>query len=163
MCNVYTHTMIWKLWLHSYAMWRNPLMQVLSACVYTLGHYAYFYYYISNVKKKRAAQKTHSNGKPPVNLRFVRRDSITELEDDFPFESLMDFLPAVIEDQVCLQLYFLYLCELLNYESNFTFIVKYDILLYHCYCLHTLTLYILPKFLQNWTYLSTANYLCMFM
>lgn len=75
------------------------IAQVLSACVYTLGHYAYFYYYISNLKKKRAAQKTHSNGKPPVNLRFVRRDSITELEDDFPFESLMDFLPAVIEDQ----------------------------------------------------------------
>jgi hypothetical protein len=81
-------------------------MQVLSACVYTLGHYAYFYYYITNLKKKRAAQKTHPNGKPPVNLRFVRRDSITELEDDFPFESLMDFLPAVIEDQVCLQVYF---------------------------------------------------------
>jgi hypothetical protein len=52
--------------------------------------------------KKRAAQKTRSNGKPPVNLRFVRRDSITELEEEFPFESLKDFLPAVIEDQVCL-------------------------------------------------------------
>jgi hypothetical protein len=81
-------------------------MQVLAACVYTLGHYAYFHYYITNLKKKHATQKTHSNGKAPVNLRFVRRDSITELEDEFPFESVMDFLPAVIEDQVCLQLYF---------------------------------------------------------
>lgn len=73
--------------------------QILAACVYTLGHYAYFHYYITNLMKKRAAQKTHSNGKPPVTLKFVRRDSITELEDEFPFESLMDFLPAVIEDQ----------------------------------------------------------------
>jgi hypothetical protein len=61
--------------------------------------------------KKRAAQKkVDSNGKPPVNLRFVRRDSITELEDEFPFESLMDFLPATIEDQVCLQ----HCCRCLN-------------------------------------------------
>jgi hypothetical protein len=41
-----------------------------------------------------------------VNLRFVRRDSVTELEEEFPFESLMDFLPAAIENQVCLQDYF---------------------------------------------------------
>lgn len=75
------------------------IAQVLAACVYTLGHYIYFHYYITNLKKKCAAQKTHSNGKAPVNLRFVRRDSITELEDEFPFESIMDFLPAVIEDQ----------------------------------------------------------------
>lgn len=109
-------------------------MQVLSACVYTVGHYAYFYYYITDLKKKRAAQKAHSNGKPPVNLRFVRRDSITELEDDFPFESVMDFLPAVIEDQVCWQLYFLYVCDLLNCESNFMFIVKYDMVLLYHYC-----------------------------
>jgi hypothetical protein len=54
--------------------------------------------------KKRAAQKkVDSYEKPPVNLKFVRRDSITELEEEFPFESLMDFLPATIEDQVCLQ------------------------------------------------------------
>jgi hypothetical protein len=51
--------------------------------------------------KKRVAQKmADSNGRPPVNLRFVRRDSLAELEDDFPFESLMDFFPAKIEDQV---------------------------------------------------------------
>jgi hypothetical protein len=81
-------------------------MQILAACVYTLGHYAYFHYYITNLMKKRAAQKTHSNGKPPVTLKFVRRDSITELEDEFPFESLMDFLPAVIEDQVRIHPYF---------------------------------------------------------
>lgn len=57
--------------------------------------------------KKRAAQKkVDSNEKPPVNLRFVRRDSVTELEEEFPFESLMDFLPAAIENQVCLQDYF---------------------------------------------------------
>jgi hypothetical protein len=79
----------------------NVLTQVLAACVYTLGHYMYFHYYITNLMKKRAAQKmVDSNGKPPVTLRFVRRDSIAEIEDEFPFESLMDFLPATIEDQV---------------------------------------------------------------
>ena len=117
-------------------------MQVLAACVYTLGHYAYFHYYITNLKKKHATQKTHSNGKAPVNLRFVRRDSITELEDEFPFESVMDFLPAVIEDQVCLQLYFWYLCELLNCEISFIFIEKHDmVLLYHYYCVNTHCIY----------------------
>ncbi|XP_021922938.1 protein RFT1 homolog isoform X2 [Zootermopsis nevadensis] len=75
--------------------------QVLAACVYTVGHYVYFHYYITKLMKKRAAQKMiDSNGKPPVNLRFVRRDSIAEIEDEFPFESLMDFLPAKIEDQL---------------------------------------------------------------
>ncbi|XP_023711319.1 protein RFT1 homolog isoform X2 [Cryptotermes secundus] len=74
--------------------------QVLAACVYTLGYYVYFHYYITNLMKKRAAQKkVDSNEKPPVNLRFVHRDSVTELEEEFPFESLMDFLPAAIENQ----------------------------------------------------------------
>ncbi|KAJ9583564.1 hypothetical protein L9F63_022098 [Diploptera punctata] len=74
--------------------------QMLGACVYTVGHYVYFQYYITGLMKKRAAQKKDSpDEKPPVNLRFVRRDSIAELEDEFPFESLYDFLPARIEDQ----------------------------------------------------------------
>jgi hypothetical protein len=69
-----------------------------------LGHYVHFHYYITNLMKKRAAQKrVDSNEKPQVNLRFVRKDSTTELEDEFPFESIMDFLPSRLEDQVCLQ------------------------------------------------------------
>ena len=52
------------------------------------------------MRKRAACRKVSSDGKPPVNLRFVRRDSIAELEDEFPFESLYDFLPAKIENQV---------------------------------------------------------------
>lgn len=64
--------------------------QVLSACVYTLGHYVYFYYYINNLKKNYAARKKDSvDGIPQVS----------ETEDDFPFESLLDFLPARIENE----------------------------------------------------------------
>jgi hypothetical protein len=84
-------------------------MQVLAACVYTAGHYVYFHYYISNLMKKRAAQKNDSNGIPLVDLGFGRRDSVAELEDEFPFESLMDFLPSRI-DQVCLE----HCCRSLN-------------------------------------------------
>jgi hypothetical protein len=54
--------------------------------------------------KKRAEQKkVDSKIKTPVNLRFVHRDSVTELEDEFPFESVMDFLPGTLQDEVCLQ------------------------------------------------------------
>ncbi|XP_069693388.1 man(5)GlcNAc(2)-PP-dolichol translocation protein RFT1-like [Periplaneta americana] len=76
------------------------IAQVLAAVVYTVGHYVYFHYYIKNLMKKRALkEKNNENGRIPVNYRFVRRDSITELEDEFPFESLMDFLPAKMDNQ----------------------------------------------------------------
>jgi hypothetical protein len=53
--------------------------------------------------KKRAAQKkVDLNGKPQVKLRFVRKGSTAELEDEFPFESILDFLPSRLERQVCL-------------------------------------------------------------
>nr|CAD7198568.1 unnamed protein product [Timema douglasi] len=66
--------------------------QVISACVYVIGYYVYFYVYIKRRNEKIALRKKDDD---------VPRTGKEEMEDDFPFESLTDFLPARIENQVC--------------------------------------------------------------
>nr|CAD7572183.1 unnamed protein product [Timema californicum] len=65
--------------------------QVISACVYVIGYYVYFYVYIKRRNEKIALRKKDDD---------VPRTGKEEMEDDFPFESLTDFLPARIENQV---------------------------------------------------------------
>ena len=61
---------------------------LLAASIYTLGHYSYFHYYIVSQRNKYYHQKKDNvGGKSPE----------TEL-DDFPFESILDFLPGRIEN-----------------------------------------------------------------
>nr|CAD7258170.1 unnamed protein product [Timema shepardi] len=64
--------------------------QVISACVYVIGYYVYFYVYIKRRNEKIALRKKDDD---------VPRTGKEEMEDDFPFESLTDFLPARIENQ----------------------------------------------------------------
>nr|CAD7441970.1 unnamed protein product [Timema bartmani] len=64
--------------------------QVISACVYVIGYYVYFYVYIKRRNEKISLRKKDDD---------IPRTGKEEMEDDFPFESLTDFLPARIENQ----------------------------------------------------------------
>ncbi|XP_063229918.1 protein RFT1 homolog [Bacillus rossius redtenbacheri] len=59
--------------------------QLASATVYSLGFYAYFYAYIRDRNRRAALRK--KDGPAPAD----------DPDDDFPFRSLYDFLPAKVD------------------------------------------------------------------
>jgi hypothetical protein len=101
--------------------------------------------------KKRAAQKKNdSNEKPQVNLRFVHKDLTTDLEDEFPFESIMDFLPSRLEDQVCLIVNSFLNMDLTTIKEFLNLCIEFVLLV----CQHT-SLFIDKTILELFIYMLT--------
>lgn len=70
--------------------------QVSSVAAYTIGYYVYFHFYMKNRLAERSqAEVAASRGRP-----YQRKDSIIGTVYDFPFNSLVEFLPSKCEDEV---------------------------------------------------------------
>ncbi|KAJ1524816.1 hypothetical protein ONE63_009686 [Megalurothrips usitatus] len=69
--------------------------QILSITVYTVGYYVYFHFFMKNRLLERAQMELEkSKGRP-----YQRKDSIIGTVYDFPFNSVVEFLPSRIEDE----------------------------------------------------------------
>lgn len=70
--------------------------QVLSIAVYTVGYYVYFYFYMKN----RLLERNEWRSETSKGRSFQRKDSIIGTVYDFPFNSVMEFLPSKCHDGV---------------------------------------------------------------
>ncbi|XP_034254900.1 protein RFT1 homolog [Thrips palmi] len=69
--------------------------QVLSIAAYTVGYYVYFYFYMKN----RLLERSELNNQTSKGRSSQRKDSIIGTVYDFPFNSLMEFLPSKCDDE----------------------------------------------------------------
>lgn len=65
------------------------IAQLVAAIFYTTSHYAYFHYYIKKIN--RCTSKRRMSLKDSSDEYVVR---------EFPFETVMDFLPGQLENKV---------------------------------------------------------------
>lgn len=64
--------------------------QLVAAIFYTSSHYLYFYYYIKKINKCK------------LKRRMSLKDSSDEyVVREFPFKTIMDFLPGQLANKVC--------------------------------------------------------------
>ena len=70
--------------------------QVLSISVYVLGYYVYFYFYMKN----RLIERSRLDTEISKGRTFQRKDSIIGTVYDFPFNSVVEFLPSKLSDEV---------------------------------------------------------------
>lgn len=70
--------------------------QVLSITTYVVGYYIYFYFYMKN----RLIERNLMDSEKTKGKKFQRKDSIIGTVYDFPFNSVMEFLPSKLNDEV---------------------------------------------------------------
>lgn len=109
---IFTSLVVWK---PENAVIAFSVAQVFSALVASLCYYLYFYYYISKRNKEQGLLKKDQPTSPN-----------SPVYDDFPFRSLLDFLPRKLNDRVSdffffffmFTLHSVFLNNLLNYTQS---------------------------------------------
>jgi len=87
------------------------IAQLVAAIFYTISHYVYFHYYI--VKLNKCTQKRRMSLKDSSDEYVVR---------EFPFRSLIDFLPGQLENNVCINCFSFFLILSSFLKNNTIFI-----------------------------------------
>lgn len=86
------------------AIYAFGIAQFTSCLTIIIGYYGFFYMYINRLKNYRRLLKKHDG-----NLEEVKKEinsTAYEHMEDFPFESIKDFVPGVLENSVSILLIF---------------------------------------------------------
>lgn len=86
------------------AIYAFGIAQFTSCLTIIIGYYGFFYIYINKLKDYRQVLKKHDGNLDEVKKEI--KSAAYEHMNDFPFESIKDFVPGVLENNVSQRFYF---------------------------------------------------------